>query len=129
MRNGVPPSGTDVLYLHDLKIDCIIGIWAWERQTRQRIILDLDIAVDIQKAALHDNIQYALDYKGLADRVTAFVSASEFFLVEALIEHVAQLVLREYAVPWVRARIKKPSALGRGAEVGLIIERYQKEGP
>lgn len=127
MRNGVPLSDTDILYLHDLKMDCIIGIWDWERQTRQRIILDLDIAVDIQKAAAHDNIQYALDYKGLAERVRAFVAASEFSLVETLIEQVAQLILREYdAVPWLRVRINKPGALGGATEVGLIIERARK---
>lgn len=127
MRDGVPPSDADILYLHDLKMDCIIGIWDWERQTQQRIILDLDMAVDIQKAAAHDKIQYALDYKGLAERITAFVTASEFFLLETLIEQVAQLILAEYSVPWVRVRVNKPGALGGGAAVGLLIERRKKD--
>ncbi|HUW97333.1 MAG TPA: dihydroneopterin aldolase [Acidiferrobacter sp.] len=113
----------DVLYLHDLKTDCIIGIWGWERQTRQTIVLSLDMGVDIRKAAAHDDIQYAVNYKAIAKRVTGFVSTSEFALVETLAEEVAQLVLREFPITWLRLRVNKHGAIRGAGEVGLIIER------
>jgi len=129
MRSGVPPNNTDLLYVHDLKTDCIIGVWAWERQTRQTIILDLDIAVDIRRAAAHDKFEYALDYKALAQRVMDFVGESHFSLVETLIEEVAQLILREFSVPWVRVRLNKPRAISKALAVGLVIERSRIPAP
>lgn len=123
MRNGVPPKKTDILYLHDLKVDCIIGIWDWERQTRQTIVLDLDMEVDIRQAAAHDDIQYAVNYKAVAKRVAGFVSDSQFALVETLAEQVATLILTEFPIPWLRLRINKRGAIRDAAEVGLIIER------
>ncbi|MHB8254800.1 MAG: dihydroneopterin aldolase [Acidiferrobacter sp.] len=126
MRSGVPPSKTDILYLHDLKADCIIGIWEWERQTRQTVVLDLDMAVDIREAAIHDDIQYAIDYKAVAKRVTGFISASQFSLVETLAEQVAQMILKEFPVASLRLRINKRGAIRGAAEVGLIIERTRE---
>ena len=123
MRSGVPLNNTDVLYLHDLKVDCIIGIWDWERQTRQTIVLDLDMGVDIRAAADHDDIQYAVNYKAVAKRVVGFVSTSQFALVETLAEQLAQLILREFPISWVRLRVNKRGAIRGAAEVGLIIER------
>ncbi len=123
MRNGVPPSGTDVLYLHDLRVDCIIGIWDWERQTRQTLVFDLDMAVDIRPAAAHDDIRHALDYKAVAKRVVGFVGASDFQLVETLAERVAALVLTEFGVSWLRLKVNKRGAIRGAGEVGVLIER------
>jgi dihydroneopterin aldolase len=128
MRSGSPPSGIDILYLHDLKADCIIGIWDWERQTRQQILLNLDIETDIRQAAAHDNIEYALDYQKLAQRVVDFVATSTFFLVETLIDQVDQLVLREYSPSRLSVQLTKPGALAGIARVGFVIERrYSQE--
>jgi dihydroneopterin aldolase len=123
MRNGVPPSKTDVLYLHDLHADCIIGIWDWERQTRQTVVLDLDMGIDIRPAATHDAIDYAVDYKTVTERIISFIGTSRYALLETLAEEIARLVLREFPVLWVRLRIAKRGAIGRTAEVGIMIER------
>ena len=123
MRDGVPQDCGDVLYLHDLRVDCIIGIWDWERQTRQTIVLDLDMGVDIRAAAASDELRDALDYKAVAKRVIAFVEASEFRLVETLAERVAGLILREFPVPWLRLRLDKRGAIRGAGQVGLVIER------
>ncbi len=112
-----------MLYLHDLRVDCIIGIWDWERQTRQTIVLDLDMGVDIRAAAASDELRDALDYKAVAKRVIAFVEASEFRLVETLAERVAGLILREFPVPWLRLRLDKRGAIRGAGQVGLVIER------
>ena len=123
MRDGVPQDSGDVLYLHDLRVDCIIGIWDWERQTRQTIVLDLDMGVDIRAAAASDDLRDTLDYKAVAKRVIAFVEASEFRLVETLAERVAGLILREFPVPWLRLRLDKRGAIRGAGQVGLVIER------
>ncbi len=123
MRNGVPPNNTDVLYLHDLQADCIIGIWDWERQTRQTVVLDIDMGVDIRPAATHDAIDYAINYKAVTERITSFIGASQYALLETLAEELARLVLQEFPVLWVRLRMVKRGAIGRTAEVGVIIER------
>ncbi|OGI42949.1 MAG: dihydroneopterin aldolase, partial [Candidatus Muproteobacteria bacterium RBG_16_65_31] len=94
----------DMVYLHGLKIECIIGVFEWERRIKQTVILDLDLAVDATRAARSDRIEDALDYKAVARRVTEYVTRSEFQLVETLAERVAGLVREEFKVPWVRVR-------------------------
>ncbi len=127
MGDGVPPDSGDVLYLHDLKADCIIGIWDWERQTRQTIVFDLDMGCDIRAAAASDDLYDTLDYKAVAKRLIAFVEASEFHLVETLAERVAELILREFPVPWLRLRLNKRGAIRGAGQVGLVIERRRTD--
>ena len=116
----------DTVFISDLKIQTIIGIFDWEREVRQTVGVDLEMAYDISKAAETDDIQYALDYKSVAKRVIAFVEESEFLLVETMAEQIAQLVLKEFSVEWLKLRVRKPGAL-RGAEnVGVSIERGSK---
>jgi dihydroneopterin aldolase len=116
----------DIVYIRDLKIDTIIGIFDWERRIRQTVSLDLEMASDIAKAAASDDIRDALDYKAVSKRLIAFVESSEFLLVETLAEKVATLVLAEFPVPWLRLRLSKPGALRGAQDVGVIIERGGK---
>jgi len=113
----------DITFLHGLKIDCIIGIWDWERRTRQTIVIDLDMASDVRRAAESDDIKDAVDYKAVSKRLIEFVGQSEFQLVETLAENVAAIVLNEFGVPWVRVRINKAGAVRDARDVGIIIER------
>lgn len=125
-QNARTTSVLDITFLHGLKIDCIIGVWDWERQTRQTIIVDLDMAADIMRAAASDDINDALDYKAVARRVTEFVEASDFQLVETLAEKIAALVLKEFNIPWIRVRINKRGAVRGARDVGVVIERGQQ---
>jgi 7,8-dihydroneopterin aldolase/epimerase/oxygenase len=113
----------DIIYLHDLKVDCIIGIWEWERRTTQTLTIHLDMAVDIQRAAASDSIHDTLDYKSVSKRVIAFVSESQFQLVETLTEKIAELILSEFQVPWVRVKLNKKGAIRGATDVGVILER------
>lgn len=117
----------DLIYLHDLKVDCIIGIWAWERRTTQNITIDLDMAVDVRRAAASDRIEDTLNYKAVAKRVIAFVGDSRFQLVETLTERIAELVLGEFLVPWVRVAVNKRGAIRGATDVGVIVERGRKD--
>ncbi len=116
----------DIIYLHDLKIECVIGIFEWERRIKQTVVLDLDMAADIQRAATTDQIADTLDYKAVAKRLVQFVGASQFQLVETLAERIAQVVLDEFGVPWVRVRVNKRGAIRNAADVGVVIERERK---
>ena len=116
----------DIIYLKDLRIDTIIGIYDWERQTKQTIILDIEMATDISKAAKSDNIDDALNYKAVAKRIIAYVSESEFQLVETLAEHVAEILINEFKIPWVRLSLNKQGAVRGVRDVGVIIERGKR---
>jgi len=123
---GVAEDMMDIVYIRDLRIDTIIGIFDWEREVRQTVSLDLEMAADISRAAETDDIQYALNYKAVAKRLIAFVEQSECLLVERLAEEVAAIVMNEFNVPWLRLRLSKPGALRGSRDVGLIIERGVK---
>jgi len=113
----------DIIYLNDLRIDTIIGIYDWERRVRQTVSLDLEMASDIRKAAASDDIADTLNYKAVAKRLIQFVGESEFQLVETLAERIAGIILSEFEVPWVRLRVNKQGAVRGARDVGVIIER------
>jgi dihydroneopterin aldolase len=116
----------DIIYLKALKIDTIVGIFEWERQIKQTVVLDLEMATDIQKAASTDSIEDTLDYKAVTKRLIDFVSHSEFQLVETLAERITEIVLTEFSVPWIRLQLNKSGAIRGAQEVGIIIERGKK---
>lgn len=113
----------DIIYLNDLKIDTVIGIYDWERRITQTVSFDLEMATDIRKAAASDAIADTLDYKAVAKRLIQFVSESQFQLVETLAERVADIILTEFNVPWVRVRLNKKGAVRHASGVGILIER------
>ncbi len=116
----------DIVFIRDLQIETVIGIYDWERKVRQIISLDIDMASDIKKAADTDNIDDTLSYKTVAKRLIAFVEQSEFELVEALAEKICEIILGEFNVPWVRLTLNKPGAVRGSKSVGVMIERGQK---
>ena len=71
----------DIIFLHDLKVETVIGIWDWERKIRQTVVIDLDMSADISKAATSDSVDDTLNYKLVAKRVQKFVADSSFQLV------------------------------------------------
>jgi dihydroneopterin aldolase len=113
----------DKIFIHALKTEAIIGIFDWERQVRQTVLLDIEMSADIRKAALTDSIDDTLNYKRVAKRVLAFVEASQFHLVETLAESVAMLILEEFDIAWVSIILSKPGAVRSSRDVGVSIER------
>ena len=116
----------DMIYLNDLKIDTVIGIYDWERRVKQTISLDLEMATDIKKAAASDSIDDTLNYKAVAKRLIAFVEESEFQLVETLTEQIAEIIINEFGVPWVRVCLNKRGAVRHASGVGIVIERGER---
>ena len=116
----------DKIFIHALKTEAIIGIFDWERQVRQTVIVDIEIGADVRRAALTDSIDDTLNYKRVAKRVLAFVEGSQFHLVETLAEHLAMLILEEFAVAWVGIVLSKPGAVRSSRDVGVAVERDRK---
>ena len=113
----------DIIFLHDLRVETVIGIWEWERKIRQTVAIDIDMSADICKAATSDSVDDTLNYKLVAKRVQQFVGDSSFQLVETLAENIAVIVLGEFDVSWVRVMVNKPGAIRGARDVGVIIER------
>lgn len=116
----------DIVFIRELQIETVIGIYDWERKIRQTISLDIDMAADIQQAAKSDNIDDTLSYKTVAKRLIEFVEESEFELVEALAEKICSIIIEEFSVPWVKLSLSKPGAVRGSKAVGVIIERGEK---
>lgn len=116
----------DIIYIRDLRVETVIGIYDWERRIRQTVRLDIDLATDIHKAAASDDIADTLSYKDVAKRVAGFIGASEFLLLEAMAERTAELILTEFPTPWIRLTVGKPSAVTGASEVGVTIERGRR---
>ena len=116
----------DIVFLKELRIDTVIGIYQWERQIRQTVVLDIQMGTDIARAAATDQIDDTLNYKAVAKRLIAFVGDSQFQLVETLAEKICEIVLKEFDVPWVRLTLHKPGAVSGSRSVGVMIERGKK---
>jgi 7,8-dihydroneopterin aldolase/epimerase/oxygenase len=113
----------DKIFIHALKTEAIIGIFDWERQVKQTVIVDIEISADVRKAALSDSIDDTLNYKRVAKRVLSFVEDSKFHLVETLAEHIAMLMLEDFGIAWVRISLSKPGAVRSSRDVGVVLER------
>ncbi len=113
----------DIVFIEDLRIETVIGIYDWERNLRQTVTIDLEMAFDNTKPAASDRIEDTLDYKKVAKRLIAFVESAQFELVETLAERCAQIVRTEFEVPWLRLKLSKPGAVTGSKAVGVVIER------
>lgn len=116
----------DIIFLRDLRIETIIGIYDWERETRQTVVLDIEMSTDVAKAAASDDIRDALNYKDIAKRLIQFVSESNFQLVETLAEECAHIIRNEFDVSWVKLQLNKQGAVSGSRDVGVIIERGKR---
>jgi dihydroneopterin aldolase len=117
----------DKIFIHALKGEAIIGIFDWERQVKQTVLIDVELSADIRKAALTDAIADTLNYKAVAKRILSFIEASQFHLVETLAEHIAMLVLEDFGVAWVGIKLSKPGAVRNSRDVGVALERDREQ--
>lgn len=119
----------DKIFLSALTVECIVGIWEWERRVKQTVIIDLEMAADIRRAAASDRIEDTIDYKKVSKRLLAFVGESQFHLVETLAEQIARLLVVEFGVSHVKVRLNKQGAIRGARDVGIEIERGSDDYP
>lgn len=116
----------DTVFIRDLTMDAVIGVFGWERQVQQKITINLEMATDIRPAAESDDLAHTLDYKAISQRIRAIVEDTQPQLVETLIELIASTIMQEFNIPWLRISIAKPGAVRGSAAVGVTIERGVK---
>lgn len=116
-------SSADRIYLRELRVAAVIGIYEWEQRVRQTVCIDLEMAADISSAAASDAIEDTLNYKAIAERLSSFVEESRFNLIETLAERAAGMLLAEFGIRWLRLSVSKPGAVRGAREVGIVIER------
>ena len=117
----------DIIFLRDLRIATVIGIYEWEKRIKQTVSIDLEMGTDIRAAAASDTIDDTLNYKAVSKRIIAFVEGNQFQLIETLAEKVAELLLKEFALPWLKLTVSKPGAVSAARDVGVIIERGSRD--
>lgn len=113
----------DQILIEGLQVETTIGVYDWERNIRQTVIVDLQLETDITPAAARDELSLALDYDAIGRRLTAFISESRFLLIESMAERTAQLILDEFEVQTLRVKVSKPGAIGNANNVAVQIER------
>jgi len=116
----------DRIFIRNLQIDTVIGIYDWERKRRQRIVIDLDMSADVARAARAEDVESTLNYKTLSDELVNFIENSEFQLIETLAERITGIIRDDFGVQWVRLTLHKPDALAGDTDVGVMIERGER---
>ncbi len=117
----------DIVFIEQLRVDAIIGIHDWERRVRQTLLVDVEMATDAGRAAASESIDDALDYQQVVQRVTAFIQAGEFQLLETLAHELAAVLQAEFDLPWLKLRVAKPGAVPAAQTVGVVIERGRRQ--
>ena len=113
----------DKVFIEDLEVETIIGIFGWEREVKQIVRISLEMSFDISKAGKSDKIDDALDYKKIGKSIVNLVENSSFFLVEKMAEEIALLVLKNKRIKDIKLRVEKPGALRGSKSVGVEILR------
>lgn len=117
----------DQVFIRGLLVDAVIGVYDWERDIRQSLLIDLEMDWDIRTAAAGDDLAATLDYAAVSQRVLDYTAASSFQLIESLAERLAALLLEEFAIARLRLRITKPGAVAEAqGGVGVSIERSRR---
>ncbi len=115
----------DTIFLHGLKAKTLIGVYEWERQQPQILLLDLDIGTDFLQAAQSDDVADTIHYAQVAEEIISALAEQSFLLLEALAEYVAQFILTRYQALSVKVKVIKPGILASVAQVGVMIERQR----
>ncbi|MBC7001896.1 dihydroneopterin aldolase [Photobacterium sp. BZF1] len=116
----------DSVFIEHLEVIATIGVYDWEQEIKQKLVLDLEMAHDNRPAAQSDDVAYALDYAAVSDAVTQYIQNGRFLLVERVAEEIANLIMTQFSVPWIKVRVTKPGAVANARGVGVVIERGSK---
>ncbi len=113
----------DIIFIHELQVTTLIGIYEREKHVPQTLQLDLEIALPNSRACFSDDINDALNYAKVIQHIENVLSEGHFSLVETLAEHIAQIILQDFKAPWVKVSVAKLQAIRSCKMVGICIER------
>jgi dihydroneopterin aldolase len=116
----------DTIFINELRLDILIGVYDWERQVPQSVQFDLEIGIPQRRSAHSDHLADTIDYAAVTRRIEASLKENHFGLLERVAEHIAELIEREFGAPWVKVRVTKLAPLKNVKRLGVIIERGSK---
>ncbi|MDQ7048663.1 MAG: dihydroneopterin aldolase [Enterobacterales bacterium] len=116
----------DIIFIRDLEVETVIGVFDWERKIKQKLIFNIEMATDIRQAAKSDDLNHTVDYNAISKQVKSLAEASSYQLIEALAEAVANLIMQDFCVRWLSIQLDKPAAIPFAQSVGVKIERGQR---
>ena len=117
---------TDFVSVRDLSVDAVIGVHAWEREIEQTLLVSVDMATDVRKAAANDDLADALDYSAVAETIAAVLREGRFRLIETAAERVAGRLLADFPLSWLRLELRKPIAAGAYTAM-ITVERAREK--
>ena len=115
----------DKVFIEQLEVITTIGVYDWEQEIKQKLVLDIEMAHDNAPAGRSDDVADALDYSKVSEAVLNHIENGRFLLVERVAEEIAELIQTQFSVPWVKIRLAKPGAVPQARSVGVVIERGQ----
>jgi dihydroneopterin aldolase len=113
----------DKVFIEQLEVITTIGVYDWEQEIKQKLVLDIEMAHDNRPAGKSDDVVDALDYSQVSDAVLNHIEGGRFLLVERVAEEIAELIMTQFNVPWIKIRLTKPGAVPQAKGVGVVIER------
>lgn len=116
-------ASKDRVLIEGLTVLTTIGVYDWEKTIKQKLIVDLEMAWDNQPAGSSDDVSLCLDYFLVSQAITSFIENSQFELIESVAEQVAELIIQQFLVDWLKVKVSKPSAIVNASNVAVVIER------
>ena len=115
----------DIIFIRELRADAWIGIYEWEKLSPQTLDFNLEIGLDTHVAGESDNIRDTVDYGKVVERIRSDLKDQHFKLLEALAEHVSQVVLHDFKAQWVKISVAKINHMRGVKLVGVTIARWR----
>jgi len=122
-------QGLDEVLIEGLEVDATIGVYDWEQDIQQKLIIDLTLAWDCQRAGQSDSIDDALDYAAVSQTVERWIQAKPRALIETVAEGIAELLFKDFGVNEVQVKVSKPGAVPTANNVAVKIQRTRVDGP
>ncbi|GLX77700.1 7,8-dihydroneopterin aldolase [Thalassotalea insulae] len=116
----------DKVFIKGLSIQTTIGFYAWEKEIKQTLVIDLSMGWHTAAAAENDELAKTLDYADISERIAEFANQNPVDLIETLAERLATFLMQQYHIPWLKLSIGKPNAVHNAQTVGVEIERGQR---
>jgi dihydroneopterin aldolase len=117
----------DTIFISELRIETLVGIYDWERKLPQTVQFDVEIGIPDAGHPRTDKIGETIDYAKVVARITESLSQNHFLLLERMAEHVAQMILKEFGAPWIKVSVAKLGALKNVKRLGVTIERGKRQ--
>lgn len=117
----------DIVFIEGLAVETVVGVYDWEREVTQRLVIDVEMAWDNRKPGSSDDVADALDYARVSERIDACLKQLQPRLLERAAEALAAMLQDEFGVAWLRLAIRKPGAVTAAGAVGVQIERGARQ--